>query len=152
MNINVENAKVELESAIAASGKQLDRLQPSDAIRLMLHFYRSARAEGCDMEQDGDMLLFQYGTYERHGTKRFELDITRQFILAGGEDEDFRQLSLKFEFIASRDLESIGNGDKWCASLGHVDDFEKLIAAHAAMRAVGAREDGHVRLTYECVG
>jgi hypothetical protein len=142
------DAKLKLESAIAAAGKQLSGLRPGDGIRLMLDFYRTVGAEGCDMERDGDMLLFQYGTHEQ----RFELDVTRQFILEGAEDEDFRQLSLRFEFMASPDLEAIGSGDRWCASLSDVDDFERFIATHAAVLAVGRREDGQVRLTYQCVG
>ena len=142
------DARLKFESAIAAAGQQLPRLRPSDGIRLMVHFYRTTRAEGCDVEQDGDMLLFQYGTHEQ----RFELDITRQFILEGGEDEEFRQLSLRFEFIAAPDLESIGSGDQWCGSPSDIDDFERFIATHAATLAVGSREDGQVRLTYECVG
>jgi hypothetical protein len=145
-----KNAKTELETAIAAAGKQLLRLRPSQGIQLMLNFYRTVRAEGCDMEQDGDMLLFQYGVW--HETKRFGLDITRQLILDGGEDEHIWQLSLSFEFMAPPSLEIIGNGEQWCASLSDVDEFERFIAAHPAMAAVGDREDGQVRLTYECVG
>jgi hypothetical protein len=147
-----KKAKTELGTAIAAAGKQLLRLRPCEGIQLMLNFYRTVRAEGCDMEQDGDMLLFQYGTYERQGKKQFELDITRQLILDGGEDEDIWQLSLRFEFVATPGLETIGNGDQWCASLSHVDEFERFTAAHPAMAAVGDREDGQVCLTYECVG
>jgi hypothetical protein len=142
------DARLKFESALAAAGKQLSGLRPGDGIRLMLDFYRTVRAEGCDMEQDGDMLLFQYGTDEQ----RFGLDVTRQFILEGAEDEEFRQLSLRFEFIASPDLAAIGCGDRWCASPSDVDDFERFVATHPATVAVGCREDGQVRLTYECVG
>ena len=147
-----KNAKTELETAIAAAGKQLLRLRPSEGIQLMLKFYRNVRAEGCDMEQDGDMLLFQYGTYERQGKKQFELDITRQLILDGGEDEDIWQLSLRFEFVAPPGLESIGAGEQWCTSLRDIDEFEQFITTHAATLAVADRADGDVRLAYECVG
>jgi hypothetical protein len=143
-----KHAKLKFESALAAAGKQLNGLRPGDGIRLMLDFYRTVRAEGCDMERDGDMLLFQYGTHER----QFDLDMTRQFIIGGGGDEDIWQLSLRFQFIASPSLESIGIGDRWCSSPSDADEFEGFIATHAAMLAVGCREDGQVRLTYQCVG
>jgi hypothetical protein len=48
-----KNAKTELDAAIAAAGKQLLRLRPAEGIQLMLNFYRTVRAERCDMEQDG---------------------------------------------------------------------------------------------------
>lgn len=100
------------------------------------------------MERDGDMLLFQYGTYEQ----RFELGIVRQFITEDAEDEDIWQLSLSFAFVASPGLESLGSADRWCSSLGELDDFETFIATHAATLAVGGRHDGQVNLNYECVG
>lgn len=147
-----KHARLKFESAIAAAGKQSNGLRPSDGIRLMLDFYRTVRAEGCDMERDGDMVLFQYGTYERHGSQRFELGVARQFITEGAEDEDIRQLSLTFEFDASPGLAALGSGDRWCPSPDDVDDFATFIATHPATLAVGSRDDGQVSLTYDCAG
>ena len=59
----------------------------------MLAFYASERCDGCVLEEDGDMLLFQWGTYNWGDSTHFELNITRQ-LMPGGEDGDggFRQV------------------------------------------------------------
>jgi len=52
-----ENAKTELEKRIKQSGVAMSELTPAQGIRLMLDFYRDVRADHCEIEEDGDMLL-----------------------------------------------------------------------------------------------
>jgi hypothetical protein len=150
--VKPENAKAEFERFVRASGKHVELLRPREAIEVMLEFFRSVRAEGCSMERDGDMLLFQWGVYERGGRNRFIFYVTRQLIPERGDDEDIWQLSLTFTFDPLPNLESIGNGNRWCESLDAVDEFEKFVRSHPATVATGERSDAKPALTYDCAG
>ena len=48
---------------------RIERLAAAEALELMAAFYRDVRAEDCDLDADGDMLLFQWGVYD-WGTAR----------------------------------------------------------------------------------
>ena len=112
-----EDAKSALEERIVQSGLMLPRLLPATGFALMVDFYRDVRAEGCDVSEQGDMLLFQWGTYDFDG-KIFTCDLTRQFILSGLENEDddasMSQLSFTFGFTPSPEFDSFGDGNR-CA-------------------------------------
>lgn len=125
-------------------------LTPKRALEAMLSFYRECRAEGCDLEEDGDMLLFQWGV-TRSGDPAFELDLTRQFIVSSGEDHDITQLHLTFRFAVDESTASLDAGDEWCTSPSELDAFTKLIRGHAAFRTVSLRTDGMLALTYDQV-
>lgn len=82
-------AKEKLEERIKQAGTPTSDLTLPQGIQLMLDFYRDVRTQGCDLDDDGDMLLFQWGTYDWDGTgPTFQCDITRQFIKAGSEGDD----------------------------------------------------------------
>jgi len=92
--MKVENVAAELERHFARRGEVEAALTPSTAVASMFAFYRDVRADGCDLEQEGDMLLFQWGTYDWGHGLRFEFDVTRQCILGDGDDDDITQLHL----------------------------------------------------------
>lgn len=118
----------------------------------MCSFYRDVRCEDVDVERDGDMLLFQWGTYDWGQGKHFQVDITRQLVRGDGDDEDIWQLHLTFFFLPSDALSRLGGGDRWCKSLDELAEFEAFIAQHPAIETQGARNDGRVELGYECAG
>src|SRR5262245_54775822 len=89
---------------IKLKAPELSSLSPAEGIMLMLGFYQDERADGCEIDEDGDMLLYQWGCYDWGQGESFEFNITRQFIAATAEDEDIRQLSLKFKFKTSEPL------------------------------------------------
>jgi hypothetical protein len=110
------------------------------------------RADDADLESDGDMLLFQWGTYDWGSGARFEVDIVRQLIRHGGEDDDIWQLHLTYRFNPSDALSALDNGDRWCARPADLPAFELLLMAHPVIAAVGSRDDGQAELRYECAG
>lgn len=75
-------------------------------------------------EDDGDLLLAQYGTYDWGHGEWFELDLTRQFIFNDRRGEYLRmsQLRCVFEFEPTERLRELGADDLW-SSDGGVDDF-----------------------------
>jgi hypothetical protein len=121
-------------------------------INCMLDFYSEVRAEDCDVEGNGDMLLFQWGTYDWGGGRWFELDITRQFIVGDGEDDEIFQLSATAKFKPSSELDSLGSGNQWCENLGKVSAFAEFIASSAPMRILRGTTPDKVEIDYECAG
>lgn len=95
-------------------GVTLSNCTPRDGLEQMFSFYKSVIPEGCD-EPNGDMLLFQWGTYDWGAGSHFELNITRQFIEQALEDDDaISQLSLTFKFAPTSDHLNLGDGNRWC--------------------------------------
>lgn len=125
---------------------------PRVGIQRMAAFYREVRADDVDLESDGDMLLFQWGTYDWGHGPMFEVDITRQLIRGTGEDSDIWQLHLTYRFPPSETLRTIGMGDRWCARPSDIMSFEQFMVAHPAVVSVGSRDDGETLLDYECAG
>jgi len=146
-------AKEEFEKFVAEAGAVVSEFKPIDAVRLMLDFYQLERAEGCDLQADGDMLRFQWGVHQWGQQGRFfEFNLTRQFIDADAqEDENIRQLSLTCYFLPTPVLEALKPGSKWCASPDELAGFEYFVVKSPAFLAVGKLPPENVALTYGAV-
>ena len=131
-----KNAKKEFERRIKQSGAPMGSLTPAQGIRLMLDFYHDVRADGCELDNDGDMLLFQWGTYNFGGEPSFQFDITRQLYLGElegeGGDSAMSQLSFTFHFAPSAQLDAMKAGNHWCRTLDKLIDFEAFITGSDA--------------------
>lgn len=142
----------EFELYLRRTGETQPPRTPRAGIERMAGFYRDVRADDVDLESDGDMLLFQWGTYDWGSGPMFEVDVTRQLIRGPGEDDDIWQLHLTYRFAPSEPLRAIGNGDRWCPRPGEIVLFREFIVEHPAIAAVGLRDDGAVQIDYECAG
>jgi hypothetical protein len=121
---------------IINSDRALETLNPADAIRFMLRFYRDTRAADCPLDEDGDMLLFQCRAFDFGRGETYRYDITRQFILSGSEGDDgMSQLSLTVHFAPADALRAL-KGNRWCSSPAQADEFEQFIRDHVATQAV----------------
>ena len=142
----------EVAAFAEARGLDLDHLQPTDAGMLMCDWYELQRADDVTLEQDGDMLLFQWGTYSWNGGA-FSYDFTRQFILNETDDDAaIWQLSLTVLFDAADESESIGSGNRWCARPSELGDFRSFVASSVATSFAQARSSTGARLTFEQAG
>ena len=93
----------------------LPDVTPSSGIGKMIAFYRDVRADDCPLEQDGDMLLFQWGMYDWGSGPSFQINITRQFVLDEPDaDQAMSQLSLTFHFKPTGSNKAYGKGNRWC--------------------------------------
>jgi hypothetical protein len=142
---------------LAARGLDEAKLSVRDGFEALLDFYGDMRAEGCAFEEDGDMLLFQWGTYLTLRPGEFadevsNLNLTRQLIPEGGEDDDIWQLALNFEFEPTSQLRALGNGDRWCHSLQELPQFRDYALASAPFTVCGQLQIRRTTLSYECVG
>jgi len=141
-----ENAKAELEKRIEQAGTPMSDLTLAEGIRLMLAFYRDVRADNCKLDEDGDMLLFQWGG----GQGSFECDITRQFIVTHSEDDEpaMSQLSFTFHFASSPQFGAIKSGNHWCYAPDGLADFDTFINTSEVLRAAHAQRAANVTLDY----
>ena len=115
----------------------------------MFSFYAEERAGDVETNEDGDMLLFQWGVYwsAKVGGKTFQLDITRQFIRRG-EYEPY-QLGLTFHFIPGDAQVRLAAGNRWCDAPGALEEFKQFVLSSDALHAVGSDEPVRVDLRFE---
>ncbi len=148
--MKTKEAKEEFERFVDEAGAVVSEFKPIDAVRLMLDFYQQERAEGCDLQADGDMLLFQWGVHEWGQQGRyFEFNLTRQLIDGEGQDgENMTQLSLTCYFPPAPELEALKPGSKWCASPDELAGFEYFVVKSPAFLAVGKTQPENVALTF----
>jgi len=150
--MNSTDALQAIGTMAGESGINLGRCTPDEGLRLMLDFYCGERAADCDVEAQGDMLLYQWGTYDWGRGAWFELDITRQFIRGDGEDENIWQLSLTFKYRPTGDLGRLGRGDRWCERPSSAADFEAAVRTSAVFQALALVPAEATELDYECAG
>lgn len=118
---------------IGSDESSLQSLPPADGIEAMLAFYSEERAEGCPLSKDGDMLLYEWGTYDWGDGESFEFNITRQFI---DTKRVFRQLRLIYKFAVSKGTRACGASNRWCELPDDVNDFRRFILASKAYKLV----------------
>jgi hypothetical protein len=145
--MKARSAKKVFLDRLVAAGKSVDDLTPAEGVEAMLAFYAEERADGCDFDEDGDMLLFQWMADEEPDEEpSVEIDITRQLTEDDGEEP--RQLSLTFKFNSTSAPGKIGVGQKWCESTRKLPAFRKFISSHRAMKALGAETPVEVELNF----
>jgi hypothetical protein len=143
-----DQAKTRFLERLKAVGLSLATLTPVAGIEAMLDYYAEERADGCDLESDGDMLLFQWGTYDWGDGPSFQVDITRQLIVADDEEPEPRQLSLRFHFDPSAAPARLRDSNKWCESPRNLAAFRKFVSRAKAIEAVGQQLPVRVELRY----
>src|SRR4051812_28631568 len=124
-----ENA---LKRFAAERAVTLSALRATDAVRLVVDFYRDKRAQHARVTDEGDGLLWQWGP-DADAT-RFTIGLTRQLIRE--EAEPITQLTLCLAYRWTPSRRTLGRGHAWCWSPAAVDEFEKEIRSSPAYRAV----------------
>lgn len=146
------SAKKRLLQILKAKSLDLSSLLPTNAISLMLEFYQNERADGCKVEDDGDMLLYQWGCYDWGNGESFEFNITRQFIDGNSEDENIRQLSLTFKFNPTESLRKLNDGNRRCHSPEETGEFRAYIESSSAFKAISKAKPEEVSLELQVAG
>ncbi len=147
--MNSSEAKARFEALLSQCDK---RDFPDVIISCMLDFYRDERVEDCRIEDDGDMLLYQWGTYDWGQGRWFDLNITRQFIPQGGEDDDIFQLSVTAKYSPAPDLDELCSGNKWCGSPDEFPQFEEFVRGSNALKHLTGRPGDKVAITCNLTG
>ena len=124
----------EFRRLLTKRGVDLSRVSPRQAVEAMLAFFREVEASDCDADADGDMLLFQWGTYDRGRGSHFELDITRQLIPRGRDDDDIWQLSFTLKFPPTSELVAFGASNRWCHARDDLAAFTAFVTGSPVFR------------------
>lgn len=115
------------EEFVEDRGGALPTLTVRAGIAEMLAFYESVFPSGC-ANDSGDMLLFQWGTYNWGDGTQFEINIIRQFVESAAEGDDaISQLQLSFKFPPNKDTAVLGDGNRWCKSQSEAQQFREFI-------------------------
>jgi hypothetical protein len=122
-----------LEARAARLGLRLPQIRLGELVGLVIGWYLDERASGtAPVHHDGDMLLFQWGTWSWSEPPSFTIDMTRQFLVTAGDDEIW-QLSVELQYP----LTDVGPGHRWCGSPDEVDDFRAFIDGSEVMTRFG---------------
>lgn len=132
------------EAHLARRGTPFAAIAAAAALAAMIDWYESERADDAlSLDDEGDMLLFQWAIHDGGEGERFEIGLTRQFIAAPGdeyEDEDvsegYTQLSATFLFEPTKAMREIPRGHHWCHGPADVAAFRTLVDEHPATRSV----------------
>ncbi len=125
------------QDSLAAAGTTLEELTPAAALSQMAVFYLDVRAERCIMDEEGDVLVFQWGVNDQEPEPTFQLEFARHFIEPGDEDEDgMSQMSLILHYTPTPALLALEPGVHECSSPTDLMEFEKAVLASSAYQAV----------------
>jgi hypothetical protein len=118
----------------------------------MLEFYTVERFDRCEFQQDGDMLLFQWGdSASLDGPGTFSLDITRQLTWSDREEDDpeIWQLSVGFVFPLGEAGRAAGSSNRWCRSPSELESFRAFVTSSPAFEAFADDSSVAPRITFE---
>jgi|SRR5215470_6074355 len=149
------NARQEFERFLGGKDLHERDLNLPDGCEAFFDFYRDLRPHGRVFEQqeDADMLLFQWGTYDWGTGKHFSFNLTRQLIVSeDAEDEDIWQLGLTFEFEPDNELRALGSGNKWCHSLSQLLEFREYVCRSAAFTTCTEHQIRRIVIDYGVAG
>jgi len=122
----------ELQQRMAEIPLQV-RESPARLFEAVLHLYETDRISGTSVAEDGDMLLFQWGSYDWGNGRFFELDLTRQAIPSGEEDPPILQLGCTYRYEPAP-FEGVEAGNRWCSSPAGLDAFRSFVLGSEALR------------------
>lgn len=101
---------------------------------LVLVYFQEVPFETADAENDGDMLLFEYGIFDWGQDKFFQIGLTRQLIeMRDDEEEDedhMYQLRITL-FYRPTGFEPVGDFNKWSSDCSNLKDFKDVIVNSA---------------------
>ena len=132
----VRNSQKALQSHLTA---RIERLSINEAFSQFMDWYETERAKGVlPIEEDGDMLLFQWGTYDWGKGMNFEVNLTRQFVCKKWLDQpDYWQFQLTYLYTVDDTLSSLGSGNRWCHSPSKLSEFRDYVVQADCSIAAG---------------
>ena len=138
-------------SFLAHFPEGVDASALTDGFARLTRFYADTRAlDAMSLEEDGDMLLVQYGTYDRGNGSEFEMSFTRQVIYGDfGDNHEIWQLQLAYFFETDAATQAFGNSDAWCHHPVELATFISSIIALEAFQSAAIRQPTRTLLVWE---
>lgn len=145
--MKVRSVKTRLLKRLNMTGADIEKLSPIEGIEAMLSFYEEERVDGCDPEDDGDMLRFEWGTYDWGDGGSFQVSVTRQLMATDDDEDEPQQLKLTFKFDPAVGG-SVKDGGQWCESPEDMPKFRKYVSSSKAVKALGKHRPDEVQLKF----
>lgn len=118
---DIEKIKALTEAIVASTEQSI-----SELFSYFIRLYVSERIAQTNVDEDGDMLLYQWDINARYA----ELDLTRQIMLDLADPDEaadsMMQLSVRCRFKPVQTLASAA-GNEWCSHPSEVDDFTAML-------------------------
>lgn len=141
-----------MQAFLAKRGLAVSDVTVPQLVDNMLEFYRTVRASGLAASAQADMLLFQWGTFDWGQGEHFEIDLTRQFIVAGALGDDaISQLRFTAYFPSTAEMRAIPTANRWCGSIAEVAAFAQFVRDSVAYRTAEAIKPSKVTLDWSNV-
>lgn len=135
------------------SATPVEELSISQSFSLLVNFYETVKPNDAVPEnEDGDMLLFQWGTnrWAKDGPD-FTLNLTRQIIYPDGDlDQEIWQLGLTYNYELTGTLTSLKSGNEWCHSTPQAAEFRDVIMGATAFSTCLENTPVAVDLSWDC--
>ena len=130
------------------SATPVEELPISQSFSLLVDFYETLKpSDAVPEDEDGDMLLFQWGT----DGPNFTLNLTRQIIYPDGDlDQEIWQLGLAYSYELTDLLASLKSGSEWCHSTPKAAEFRGSIMGTSAFSTCLVRTPVAADLSWEC--
>ena len=146
-------AQTRFESLLADRRLVLDELRVDDLVGAMRDFYADVRVEDVGTEEDGDMLLFQWGTSDWGSGRTFELDLTRQVITTEAVDDDaIWQLHVTMHFSVTSESDQLGSGNRWCHDPSELEELRSFVDGADATKYARSHKPDRVEISFEQAG
>jgi hypothetical protein len=140
------------------AGVKVERMPLPVGFETLINFYEECRvADALPLEEDGDMLLFQWGTYDWGQGESFEINLTRQIIfpadeednISGDDDPEIWQLRLTYYFSPQDALRSLGEGNLWCEHPNNLASFRATVLSSPQVAVAAKHQSKIVELLWE---
>ena len=137
---------------LRGKGVTMNSLSLSSFPGLFVGYYLDVQFDNLDLENDGDLLLYQYGTYDWGSDMFFTIDFVRQFcVMPDGElDPDIFQQHITFYFDPHA-FENIQSFNVWSSKCSDVTEFELIIVTSTGFSAAASTESLKQEMFFEPV-
>ncbi len=137
--MKIADAETSFRRYLGTRDVRVDDADAIDVITAMIDWYEAERAEDTvAIEDDGDQLLFQWGSYDWGDGPALEIGLSRQLI--GLEsDGPIQQLNLVYRYPASAETVKLYDDAWWCRGPLDVPGFRRDVLATDVAR-FAARE------------
>ncbi len=122
MLIRESKAQLEQMLAVTWADERFAARNPSVLMKVFERFAAMPANDCAPVDEDGDGVLAQFGTYRVRGTPEFNVDLTRQFIATGDDDAPTWQLSCTFYWDTTPETVALGSGSLWSFD-SRLEDF-----------------------------
>jgi hypothetical protein len=140
--MHIAEAEKEFLSLVAAQGISMPSTYPLELFPIVCLFWDQWRAvDAKSLDESGDGLLFQWGARPAapgFWDSCYYVDLTRQLVASDGDDDGaFSHLRCEFQYLPSKELDALGEGNRWCFDTADLAEFMEFVLSHPVLQLAG---------------